>query len=134
MTQSSVQTNAFGRGTLRQVLDLLASIRNLDQPLTSAAGLQQALTSLVQLAGLLGVSAGWTAQLQSILADPAVFNVVLAVVQQFLGSAQPATPGPSPSPAPAQTQAVAIDAQALALWLPLVTETIGMIREIRGEQ
>jgi hypothetical protein len=136
MTQTSAPANAFdGLSILRQALELLANIRNLAQPLTSAAGLEQALTSLVQLANLLGVSATWTAQLQSALADPTVFNVVLSVVQRLLGSgSQPGTPSPSPSPAPEQAQAVAIDEQTLSQWLPLVTEIIGLIRAIRGEQ
>jgi hypothetical protein len=136
MSQSSTQTNAFdGLSTLRQVLELLANIRNLVEPLTSAAGLEQALTSLVQLANLLGVSATWTAQLQSILTDPTVFNIVLLVVQQLLGSgSQSGTPSPSPSPVPEQTQAVAINEQTLSQWLPFATEISGLVRMIRGEQ
>jgi hypothetical protein len=134
MTQSSEQAIAFDSlGALQQVLDLLADIRNLAQPLATAAGLEQALTSLVQLANLLGVSATWTARVQSILADPAVFNVVLLIVQQLLGSDSP--PGTTgPSPAPAQMQAAAIDEQTLSQWLPFITEIISLIQQIRGEQ
>ena len=134
MTESSAPTTAFDSlGTLRQVLDLLAQIRNLNQPLSSAAGLEQALTLLLQLANLLGVSTTWTSSVQSILADPAVLNVVLLIVQQLLGESQTGTPAPSPSPAP-QAQAVAISEQSLSQWLPLITEIIGLIRQIRGEQ
>ena len=136
MNQPSAPTNAFdGLSTLRQALELLANIRNLAQPLTSADGLEQALTSLVQLANLLGVSAAWTARVQSILADPAVFNVVLLIVQQLLGSgSQPGTANPSPPPAPEQTQAITLDEQTLSEWLPFITEIISLIQQIRGEQ
>jgi hypothetical protein len=136
MTQPSAPTNAFdGLSTLRQALQLLANIRNLAQPLASAAGLEQALTSLVQLANLLGVDTTWTARLQSILADPAVFNVVLLIVQHLLGSgSQPGTASPSPSPATEQTQAIVLDQQTLSQWLPFITEIISLIRQIRGEQ
>jgi hypothetical protein len=130
MTQTTAQVNAFdGLGTLQQALKLLACIRNLAQPLTSAAGLEQALTSLVQLANLLGVSAAWTARVQSILADPAVFNLVQLMVLQLLGSgSQPATPSPSPAPA------AVFNEETLNQWRPLSTEIIGLIRQIRGEQ
>ena len=136
MTQSSAQTNLFdGLGTLRQVLELLANIRNLAEPLSSTAGLEQALTSLIQLANLLGVDAAWTARVQQILADPAVFNVVLLVVQQLLGSdSQTGPASPSLSPTPLQTQAVTLDEQTLGEWLPFITEIIGLIRQIRGAQ
>ncbi len=132
MDQSATSTEAFeGLSTFWQVLDLFDQIRNLSQPLSSAAGLEQALSLLVQLANLLGINAAWTARLQSILADPAVFNVVLLIVQQALGSD---SSSPSPSPPPIQTQAAVIDEQALSEWLPLITAIIGLIRQIRGAQ
>jgi hypothetical protein len=136
MTQSSPRTSAIGDlGIVQQVLTLLADIRNLAQPLASAAGLQQALNSLVQLASLLGVNAAWIARVQSILADPTIFNVVLLIVQKVLGaSSSVGSAEPTSSQAPTQAAAVVLDEQTLAQWLPFISEIISLIRQIRGAQ
>jgi hypothetical protein len=130
MTQSRA---VDGLGILRQLLQLLANIRNLAQPLASAAGLEQALNSLVQLSNLLGIGGAWVAQLQSVLTDPTVFNVVLLIVQQLLGSDSQDGPA-TPSPLPAPTQSAAADEATLNQWRPFASEMLGLLRQIRGEQ
>ena len=133
MSHASTHISAIGDlGIVQQVLALLGDIRNLAQPLASAAGLEQALSSLVQLASLLGVNSAWISRVQSILADPAVFNVVLLIVQQLLDVGS-STGTPSPSPAPTQAS-VMIDEQTLGQWLPFIAEIISLIQQIRGVQ
>ena len=52
-----------GLSKLRDLLSLLGDIRNITDPLTTADGLKQALTLILQLADTLGLDPTWTDRL-----------------------------------------------------------------------
>jgi hypothetical protein len=111
---------------LRQALTLLASIRNLTAPPTSADGLKQSLALVFELAQLVGLDPQWIDRAQQLVNDPAVFNILLAVVQYL---AQLAARSQSPA---TNVNASALDAQSLADWLPLLFEVLHALLNLRG--
>jgi hypothetical protein len=109
----------------RDLLELLAALRQMPDPLASADGLKQAIALLVRLAELVGIDDAWTERLRQIVTDPALFNLVRAIVQylsHLLGDRRHV--------ATADT----IDPQSLAQWLPVVLEIIRLIKQLRGDQ
>ena len=119
---------------LRQIVAILAQFGSIQQPLTSADGLQQTLGLVVQLANLAGLDPTWTARVQSILDDPGIFNIVLATVQYLSGLVPMAPPGAGAPTAPVASQSLAIDEQSMIDWLPVVAELLSLIAQIRGLQ
>jgi len=105
---------------LRQALTLLAALRNLTASPTSADGLKQSLALVFELAQLVGLDPQWIDRAQQLVNDPAVFNILLAVVQYLAQS--PAT----------NVNASALDAQSLADWLPLLFELLHALLNLRG--
>ncbi|HWA98594.1 MAG TPA: hypothetical protein VG713_08880 [Pirellulales bacterium] len=67
--------------TVKQMLEFLAAIEKLSDPLTSAAGLHEAFSLLAQLASVAGVDASLLNRVIQATNDPTVFNLLLAVVQ-----------------------------------------------------
>lgn len=118
---------------LRQVLDLIAALRQPDQPLTTAPGLHNALARLAQVAEAFGIDGAWLDRLKQVLADPAVFNIVLAIVQYLsgLGGKEQADGSVHIQAAPGAA-AIHVDAQSLIDWLPLVVQLLGLLQHIRG--
>ncbi|HEX4132390.1 MAG TPA: hypothetical protein VHZ24_20335 [Pirellulales bacterium] len=74
-------TLADGLAALHQLLDLLAALKQISDPLTSAAGLHEAITVLLQVATTAGANPDALAAISRVLNEEVVFNVVLAVVQ-----------------------------------------------------
>ena len=66
---------------LRDLLSLFASLRDLSQPLTSAAGLRQALSTILQFAQLAGLDATTAARLQTLLQNDQVIDLLLAALK-----------------------------------------------------
>ncbi|HEY2883212.1 MAG TPA: hypothetical protein VGJ15_12280 [Pirellulales bacterium] len=66
-------------GALRNLLDLLAGLRNLSDPFGSPDGLRGAIALLLNLGTTLGLDAKWLAWLQSVLDNSQLFNIVLAI-------------------------------------------------------
>lgn len=120
---------------LRDLLSLLADIRGITAPLTSADGLKQTLTLVLHLADTLGIDPAWTSRLGAILSDPGVFNVVLAIIQYLSGVA-----GAEKSDNTIRVQLTAsepeviVDESSFITWLPLVIQLISLVRQIRGNQ
>jgi hypothetical protein len=118
---------------LQDLLALLAALRELRDPLTSADGLRQAVALLVRLAELLGIDDAWTERVRSIVLDPGVFNIVLAVVQCLAGMALRDEMQDAVRVLLADDHEVLVDAQGLIDWLPLVFQIIALLRQLRGE-
>jgi len=120
-------------GTLRDLLALLAALRDLREPVTSPAGLRQSIALLLRLAELVGVEPAWIERLRKILDDPGAFNIVLAVVQYALGLAAREAAGTVRLAGCESDEGVEVTAEALAEWLPPVIQIVGLLRQIRGE-
>ncbi|MDZ4820123.1 MAG: hypothetical protein SGJ20_14240 [Planctomycetota bacterium] len=130
---------------LHELLELLAALRALDQPLQTAAGLRAGLELLLRLAEFVGLDRTWSDRVREILTNPRVFDVVLALVRYFgalvslPGDATAAqfdasTPGRRPVSTLAGADEVVetIDAQALVDWLPVVLQIIELWKRLRG--
>jgi hypothetical protein len=119
---------------LRELLDLLAAVRQISWPIETADDLRRAVALLVRLGQLVGLDPSWSARLQSILDNPAVFDIVL-VIARYLSS-QLATDAASDAIFPLSDDPVVldIDAQSLAAWLPIVLQILDLLRQLRGIQ
>jgi hypothetical protein len=119
---------------LRELLDLLAALRSIRDPLTSPEGLRASLELLLRLGELAGVDRAWTDRVRAVLDDPRAFDIVLAIVRYLHGLI--ATDEIVQSIA--EYNAAANDASAGDLvaqdfldWLPLILEIIAFLRELR---
>ncbi|MBS0207791.1 MAG: hypothetical protein JSS27_02455 [Planctomycetes bacterium] len=130
----SWQLSAAGLGTLRQIVSLLAQVRNLSGPLNTAAGLRDALGLLAQLAQAAGVDAAWVARITQALNDPGVFNIVLALVQYLTGGASTEQADGGIHATDVHGAAVTVSAASLADWLPIVVQLVSLWNLIRGQQ
>jgi hypothetical protein len=117
--------------TLRNLLDLLASLRDLSDPFGSPSQLQIALQMLSNLATTLGLDSNWFAWLQAIQNNPQLLSLVLAVGQYLESMIEPT---PTPTPASARRQPVDTTATALAIdwnaWLSLVEEIAQLLQQL----
>ncbi|MGE0610278.1 MAG: hypothetical protein AB7O62_24525 [Pirellulales bacterium] len=116
---------------IRELLALLAGLREIRDPLVSEPGLRQSLELLLRLAEMVGVDPAWTARLRRILAEPGIFAIVLAIVQYALGTPAERTTDDTIRMA-AANGAVELHAADFADWLPLVIQLIHLLRELRG--
>jgi hypothetical protein len=69
----------------RELLDLLAALRDIREPLTTPEGLRASLELLLRLAEFTGVDRSWTDRVRTILDDPRAFDIVLAIVRYLQG-------------------------------------------------
>ncbi len=116
-------------GRLRDLLDLLADIQQMREPLTTPGGLRQALELLARLAELIGIDLQWIERVQAVLADERVFNIVLAVMQYVLFSLWEDAEA---TVFDFSGESCGIDAQSFSEWLPLVLELLAFWRFLRG--
>jgi hypothetical protein len=112
---------------LRELLDLLAALRDLREPLTSPEGLRASLELLLRLAEFAGVDRAWTDRVRDIVDDPRAFDIVLAIVRYLHGL----TETEQVVQAIAECNATDVAAQDFADWLPLILEIIALLRELR---
>lgn len=121
---------------LRELLDLLAALRAIRDPLTSPEGLRASLELLLRLAEFVGVDRAWTDRIRSVLDDPRAFDIVLAIVRYLHGlmeSEQVVRLIAENDAAGVERLAGDSDiaAQDFLDWLPLILEIIALLREFR---
>lgn len=118
---------------LRSLLDALAALGALAQPLTTAEGLRAALTHLLELARLLGIDPAWIDRLEQVLASDDLLHLVLALIGYITGTAgHDATDDALRVHVPAENRDVHIGPEQLQVWLPWVVHLVGLLRQIRG--
>ena len=116
---------------LRELLDLLAALRQISWPIATADDLRRAVALLVRLGQLVGLDPAWTARLQSILDNPDVFDIVLAIARylsrQFaIDAANDGVFALGDDPV-----TLDIDAQSFAAWLPIVLQILNLLRQLK---
>jgi len=120
---------------LRELLDLLAALRDIREPLTSPAGLRSSLELLLRLAEFAGVERAWTDRVRRILDDQGAFDIVLAIVRYLHGLMATEEIARSIAQYDVVAQDTAstgdIAAQDFLDWLPLILEIIAFLRELR---
>jgi hypothetical protein len=114
------------------LLDLLAQIGRLEEPITSPGGLRKAIAIAAALGRMGGVDAAWLDRLQSALDNEAVFGVVLALIR-LAAQAATASNHDEGLRVTAADADVVLTGKALADWLPIVLELIELFRAFRGQ-
>lgn len=115
-------------GRLRDVLELLAAVRELDAPLDSPEQFRKLVGLVVRLGGLFGLDDAWLRRWELLLTDDDLVQVVLAIAHYVLNRVSPA----SEQSSGASFVAHSIDRQSYVDWLPLVVELLRIVRQIRG--
>jgi hypothetical protein len=64
--------------TLRNLLEIISTLRNLSDPFSSADSLRRSIDMLLQLAETLNLNAKWTAWVRTIRENPELLNLILA--------------------------------------------------------
>ena len=115
---------------LRELLDLVALLHRIEWPIQTADDLRAAIAIVVRLGQLVGIDPQWTARLQSILDNPAVFDIVLAIAR-FLSSQMAANEAADGVNATSDTPWILeIEPQSFAAWLPIVLQILDLIRQL----
>ncbi len=118
---------------LRELLQVIADLQDVNAPLTSPDGLRRAVELVLKLGELLGLDPAWLERLRPILTDDGVLNIVLAVWQFVLGARHEADGEETIRCQVLGTDApVVVTRQALADWLPIVVQLISLLRIVRG--
>jgi hypothetical protein len=132
MTTSTlaVRGGPFERLTkLRDVLDLVAAVRDLDDPFGSIDQFRKLVELVGRLGAFFGVDQTWLDRWESLLTDDKQAQAVLAVVQYVVSlSAKPTTTIRATDAIPA----VVVDRQTYTDWLPLVVEFLQFVLRLRG--
>ena len=135
MTSSIVLRNGlFDRtGKLRQILDLLAAVRELERSITEPAGLRAYVELVLRFAELFGLDEAWISRLHGVVENDATFELLLAIVRfaaGWLGRVEER----DADVVRAMDAAASIEVASLAEWLPLVLWLLETWRRLRGEQ
>jgi len=132
MTASTlaVRGGPFERLTkLRDLLDLIGTIRDLDDPFGSVEQFRKLVDLVTRLGAFFGVDQTWLDRWESILIDDKLVIAVLAVVRYVLSlTAKSATTNRAADAYPA----VVIDRHSYVDWLPLVVEFLQLVLRLRG--
>ena len=120
---------------LRELLDLLAALREIREPLTSPDGLRSSLELLLRLAEFAGIDRAWTDRVRRVLDDQRAFDIVLAIVRYLHGlmaTEEIVRSIAQYNSAENQTASTPnLAAQDFLDWLPLILEIIAFLRELR---
>jgi hypothetical protein len=117
--------------SLRDLLDLIALLRDFREPLGSPEGLRRAIDLLLKLGQSLGVDPALLARLNAIANNPQVFDLLLAVVRFALSLVDQASPSASDE-TPLQSS-IAIQSLNLADWLAIVMQLVELLRRFRHQ-
>lgn len=118
---------------LRELLQAIADLQELDVALTSPEGLRHAVEMVLRLGELLGLDDAWLDRLRPIATDDGVLRIVLAVWQFVLGARHDVDADEAVRCRVAGVETpVVVTQQALADWLPIVVQLISLLRIVRG--
>jgi hypothetical protein len=128
-SHATIYPSLFQFSRLRDLFELLIDLQQMREPLTTPAGLREAIELFEHLAELLGVEPAWIERLHTILTDEHVFNIVLAIVQYLMFLLWEADEA---DVLDLSGSSCGIDAQSFSDWLPQVLELITLWRYLRG--
>lgn len=118
---------------LRELLQAIADLQDLDAVLTTPDGLRRAVELVLRLGELLGLDAAWLDRLRPIVTDDGVLRIVLAVWEFVLGARHEVDADEAVRCRVSGVEApVVVTQQALADWLPIVVQLISLLRIVRG--
>ena len=112
-------------GRLWEIVELVAELRGVREPLTTETGLRQTVAVLLRLAELMGLDAELVERLRRIAGDEQVLGIVLAVLRYVLPRERVAAAGESIE--------LQVEAAGLIEWLPWAWEIARWVWLLRGE-
>jgi hypothetical protein len=132
MTRPANLLPLFRFASLRDLLDLLAMLREFREPLSSPEGFRRAIDLLLKAGESLGVDPAVLAKVRAIADDPRVFEIALAVLRYALSFANQAS---QTTIALDQANAAETDVSAQSLgiaeWFALLMQLIELLRRLR---
>jgi hypothetical protein len=119
--------------TLRELLNIISTLRGISDPFGSLDGLRGAIALLLRLGTTLQINPKWLAWLQSVSDDDSLLNLLLAV-GEYLESLvnQPAADQHAQSDAAAASD-IANQAIDFASWLAIIRELVQLLGQIRSQ-
>lgn len=124
---------------LRELVRLLAALREIRDPIETPQGLRQAIEVVLQIAALLGLDPKLLERLRAIAAEERTFNLVLAAIQFLLGlivvdgQTDDGQLRLTANGAPVDQPSIEVDLRSFLDWLPFVLQIIELILRLRGE-
>jgi hypothetical protein len=133
MTRPNHLSPLFRFASLRDLLDLLAMLRDFREPLSSPEGLRRAIDLLLKAGESLGVDSALLAKLRSIADDPHVFEIALAVLRYALSFVNQASQSAIAldQSSDAIPSDVSVQSLGLAEWFALLMQLIELLRRFR---
>ena len=131
----SVRSAAWQRlAQLRELLDLVNSVRALDDPFATPEDFRRLITLVVRLGSAFGFDAPSLQRFEQLLTDDDLVAAVLAITHYVLRSTglQSTTLRTASLQATSTVEPLVVDAQSYADWLPLVIELVQLVRKLRG--
>ncbi len=122
--------------TLAELLELLAKLCDLNQPLTTPDGLRNAIELALQLGAAAGIDATWLAWLRENVEQPPVFDIVLAVVAFLSSIVEPSSTNSAIHAwrnAPRTSATAAPPSISLSQWLLLIGSLVSLLQKILGQ-
>ena len=123
----------FRFASLRELLDLLAMLREFREPLGSPEGLRRAIDLLLKAGESLGVDPALLANLRAIADDPHVFEIALAVLRyamSFVSQASQSVIALDQTSDAAQTE-MSTASLGVAEWFALLMQLVELLRRLR---
>lgn len=124
---ASVDTAFFpGFTTLRDLLDLVAILRDTSEPIDSPEGLRRAIDGLLKLGQSLGLDPELLAKLRTLIENPRIFEVMLAVARYLVDLIDRSS---------SELVKPLVDLEPHAVdpgtWLAIILEVIALLRRLR---
>lgn len=115
---------------LGRLAKLFQLLRSVSGPITTPENLRQTLSTLLEVAGLVGLDQEWIDRIEHILNDENVFQIVLAVVRALSGWSG-SVGGDNQMRVSSASQQVTVNAQAFVDWLPVVVQLNQLLHQLR---
>ncbi|MCC7085945.1 MAG: hypothetical protein IT427_13160 [Pirellulales bacterium] len=121
--------------SLRELLELVAMLRDFRQPLGSSEGLRSAIDMLLKLGQALGVDPTLLARLRSLSEDPHLFELALAVLRYALSFRNPTSQSTISLESSSDTNQAEFSSQSLgfAEWFTLLMQLFELLRRLRKD-
>jgi len=121
-------------GKLRQLLELIAALRELAGPITEPDGLRGVIALLMKSGELLGLDPAWIERLRSVTDNEATFQLVLALARFAAGWMGRSGEESADTVRAASETLATVDARSIVEWLPFVLSLVEIWWRLRGDR
>jgi hypothetical protein len=137
MTHAASSLPLFRFASLRDLLDLLAMLRDAREPVTTPEGLKNAIEVLLKLGEAIGVEPALLDRVRSIAEEPHVLEIALAVLKYALSlyefTSQAAIAHGHVGHDAADHGSLTVQSIGLAGWLAIAMQVFELLKRLRNE-